>query len=245
MWKKAALTALVLAVAVAWLAFDDLFMPFGVRAEAVEIPDLCGLPVDALENDARFAWETSYRYDPTVPSGTVISQVPSAGSRRRLARGETIVVTLTVSLGEETVTLPSCVGENLRAVSAALREMGCRVRTEYRAGARPEGEVLAMEPRAGTVVPKGSEVVLTVSRGAPTESVEVPNVCGLSRADALTRLWLAGLAAGEVVTVESDVPLGVVVAQSHRAGTLVAAGTRVALRVSGGLEESHVGWESQ
>lgn len=241
MWKRVACMALAVSIATAWLVFDDLFQPLAKRAPVVEIPDFCGLRAEELSADARFSLTFSYRYDAHAPGGVVLAQAPTAGSRQRVAAGEPVAVKLTVSLGTKQVTLPPCVGRDARAVTAELRAEGLRVHTVSRAGARPAGEVLEMEPKGGTRVPVGSEVTLTVSAGVAAESVTVPSLLGLSRADALTQLWLARLSPGEVVTVDSTAPVGTVIAQSHRAGTLVPAGTRVVLTVSGGAQEFQKG----
>jgi serine/threonine-protein kinase len=113
-----------------------------------------------------------------------------------------------------------------------LREMGFSVFVQRTAGAYPTGEVLEMEPAAGTTLPLGSKVILTVSEGLPTVSVTVPELRGLSRADALMRIWTAQLALGEVVEVPSGEGTGTVLRQSHLPGTTVPAGTKITIYVS-------------
>lgn len=221
-----------------WLAFDWLFSPFAAHAESVEIPDLCGKPYDTLSLDACFAVETDYRFDADVPKGEIFAQTPVAGSRRKyMPGGEPIKLRLSVSLGVDTVQLPAVVGENERAAAAKLRALGCAVETVYRKGIEASGEVLWMEPHAGTTVPRGTKVILTVSTGIPVQSVTVPDFRGKTRSEALVDLWLSRLSLSEVVETESDAPEGTVVGQSHPAGSLVPAGTRVALYVSRQTDE--------
>lgn len=222
----------------AWVAFDWLFSPFAAHAESVEIPNLCGEPYDATLLDERFAVEVEYRFDAGVPKGVVLSQTPAAGNRRKyMPGGEPIKLRLTVSLGVDTVQLPTVIGENERVAAATLRELGCAVETVYREGAEPSGAVLWMEPRAGETVPRGTKVILTVSAGIPVQSVTVPDFRGKTRSEALVDLWLSRLSLSEVVETESDAPEGTVVGQSHPAGSLVPAGTRVALYVSRQTDE--------
>lgn len=231
--KKTALFACLLFLAVGWLVFDNLFMPFGERSVSVEIPDYCGLSVSELSDDARMELAIEYRYDARIPAGQVFSQTPAAGSRRKLtAAHPKCEVSLVVSLGKETVTVPEVMGRDGREMESLLREMGFVVTVSERESTNNTGTVLFVEPRAGTELPKGAEVVLTVSAGMPSESVSVPDVRGLMRSEALVRLWRAKLAVGEVIEVDSDQEGGTVIRQSHQGGTLVQAGTKITLYVA-------------
>jgi beta-lactam-binding protein with PASTA domain len=74
-------------------------------------------------------------------------------------------------------------------------------------------------------------VIVVVSRGAPT--IPVPDLLGMSVADARTRLEAEGLQVGTVTrrrTAESNP--GTVVGQKPAAGTLAAPGTVVDLIVA-------------
>ncbi|MBE6602556.1 MAG: PASTA domain-containing protein [Ruminococcaceae bacterium] len=216
-----------------WLVADDLFAPFSPKAEIVEIPELLGLSEQAIVLDDRFELQREYRYDEATPEGTVILQEPAAGSRRkRTSPAEPISVRIVISLGKESIPLPTAVGKDARVVAAELRALGLSVETESRIGARPEGEVLSMSPLAGTRVPKGTKILLTVSAGPSRESVTVPNLVGLSRAQALVRLWTAQLSLAAAEEVESPTEGGIVVAQDHQPGTVVPAGTAITLYVS-------------
>ena len=237
MWKRL-FFSILLAAAVAWVVVDDLIAPLAKDGEIVVIPNYCGEALESIAPSESITTEVEYRYDPSVAAGEVISQEPQANSRRKRADGEkAVVVHLVVSLGAQTVELPQAVGENVRVIRARLRELGCAVETVYETGVRPEGEVLWMEPPQGTVVPVGTTVRLQVSAGTHTESVRVPDFCGLTRSDALVRLWMAGLSLGTAEEIESDRECGRVVEQSHRAGTLVPMWTKITLYISREAEE--------
>ena len=237
-WGRIALFSFCLLIAVGWVVFDSLFAPFGVPAVTVEIPALCGMDYDQIEFADWMQVELEYRYDASTPAGRVLAQTPVGGSFRKLTEATpTCKLSLVVSLGEETCALPNVLGEDVRSAEARLREMGFSVRVTRVEGAYPEGEVFGMEPRAGTVLPKGASVELTVSAGLHRVSVQVPDVRGLSRSDALVQLWLAQLAVGQVTEEFSDAVPGTVIRQSHQPGTLVTAGTKVNLYVSRDWEE--------
>lgn len=221
----------LLALSCAWLVFDFLFEPFGREGVQVEIPQLCG----EMEEDVAFGdWmevEISYRHD-DAPAGTVLSQSPSAGSLRKLtSESPTCRIRLTVSLGRLGVELPNLVGVNVREAETRLRALGFSVRIEKRRSAYPEGTVYEMDPRGGEI-PQGAQVRLLVSEGETQESVRVPSLVGLTRAEALVLIWRSHLALGEVIEEPSEGTAGTVLRQSHVAGTLVTAGTRITIYVA-------------
>ncbi len=227
------LLAFGLFAATLWIVFDDLFAPLGEQGISVEIPNACGQNADALKLPDRISPKLTYRHDANTPTGTVIAQSPSAGTYRKLAAGETCELLLTVSLGEEHVTLPDTIlGRDAREVQAELRALGLTVKTQTAQSAYEAGTVFAVEPRAGSEIPIGTTVLLSVSEGQTTESVSVPELRGLSRSDALIRLWMSKLVLGEVIETDSDLPAGTVIAQSRMPDTWVTAGTKIDLYIS-------------
>lgn len=233
-WILAAVSA-VLTVCVGWLTFDHLFMPFAGTGQSVEIPNFCGATYESLSPADWMAVEVEYRYDEHAASGTVLSQSPAAGTRKKLTDEEPRVpILLTVSRGKEMLILPDMVGRDVREAESLLRGMGLVVRTAYVQSTYPNGRVLSCDPPAETPVPKGRETLLTVSSGAPNAVTTVPDLRGLSREDALIRLWLAQLTVGDVVEEFSAEPDGCVVRQSHQPGTRVKVSTKITIYISGG-----------
>jgi beta-lactam-binding protein with PASTA domain len=102
---------------------------------------------------------------------------------------------------------------------------------------RPEGTVVAQEPGAGSSVAPGSTVIPTVS--TQRELVAVPDVIGMSEAEALVTLSSAGLKLTGSEEVRSPtVAAGQVVASDPPAGTTVAVGTGVDLTVAASPDAS-------
>jgi serine/threonine-protein kinase len=90
---------------------------------------------------------------------------------------------------------------------------------------------MVTRPAAGNTVSPGTNVMLTVSRGAPT--ITVPSVLELTQVDARTRLELEGLVLGTVTRRRTaEAAPGTVVAQRPAAGTLAAPGTVVDIVVA-------------
>ena len=231
-YKRAAAVAAVLILAVGWITIDILLMPRKKEPTTVEIPNFCGLSVGNIKTEEWLDVDIEYRYDESTPAGVVFSQTPTGGSRRRLGEDGACQVTLVVSLGRESILLPQTVGRDVYEVATELRNLGLVVNTVMQSSPREAGRVLESEPRAGESVPKGATVTLTVSRGEEQKTVTVPELCGLTRADALIRLWLCQLNVGEVVEAPSDAPSGIVFRQSHAEGTVVLPGTKITIYVS-------------
>lgn len=232
-WRRTALVAVLLTAVLLWIALD-VWLGFTERDGCtVAIPDCMGRAVSALTPDACFDVTVEYRYDEQAPKGVVIAQSPAAGVQRKLSpNAPTCALKLTVSLGRERIVLSDEVGADVREAVARLRERGLRVKTVTVTGSAPEGQVLDMQPAAGTALFRGDAVTLTVSAGTPVQTVKVPDLTGISRSDALVQIWLSQLSVGDVVEMFADAPVGTVVRQSHLAGTVVRAGTRITLYIS-------------
>jgi eukaryotic-like serine/threonine-protein kinase len=97
----------------------------------------------------------------------------------------------------------------------------------------PKGEVLLTKPAIGTKASQGSTVLLVASLG-PVE-IQVPQVTGLSLAQAQVALRKAGLTPGPVTTDPSQtIPANIVISTSPVAGTSWPKPKPVALTVSAG-----------
>ena len=232
-WRIGTAMTFLFCICACWLVFDSLFAPFATQGERVEIPDYLGMRSEVLSFPDWMEVKTVYRHDDEVPAGVVVSQEPAGGSLRKISPwNPTCRLTVTVSLGREHAALPAVVGKDVREAEATLREMGFAVRVERSQGAYPEGQVFDMDPRAGVELPLGATVTLSVSQGAPTVTVTVPDLRGLSRAEALMRLWEAQLSVDGVIEEPSLQEEGTVLRQSHVPGTLVSAGTKITVYIA-------------
>jgi serine/threonine-protein kinase len=100
----------------------------------------------------------------------------------------------------------------------------------------PRGEVLSMNPPAGTALILPSAIALVVSAGPAT--IEVPYLVGRPLGEARAALEQVGLTAttGAPDSTSTE-PAGTVTAQSPQEGTAVGAGTTVQLTVSAGKKK--------
>jgi beta-lactam-binding protein with PASTA domain len=99
----------------------------------------------------------------------------------------------------------------------------------------PSGSVISQNPAAGIVVTSGTRVALVVSSGSGSQLTPMPNVVGMTQANATNTLVAGGMRLGAVTNAASSiVPAGSVISQNPAAGTLVAPRTADAIVVSSG-----------
>jgi len=133
------------------------------------------------------------------------------------------------------VSTPELVGLTFEAATAALRsaELSSGRVTDVETEASAPGTVLTQRPAAGTTVPAGTSVDLTVAKSPPLTTV--PNVAGISELEALQRLRDAGLVPGTRVRTASDtLPAGTVITTQPGPGTRIAVDSVVEVTVSSG-----------
>jgi serine/threonine-protein kinase len=183
-----------------------------------------------LESSGLEVGQVKREYNDTVARGTIIGTDPAPGARIR----DHDRVTLTISLGPETVNVPDVEGRTLAEARARLKSDGLEPGMVTRQFSEdvPAGSVIATAPQAGTRRHAGSAIALTVSKGSP---VDVPDVTGDDLADARQELTDAGLkvriASGQV---NSEYDKGKVARQSPGDGSQAARGDTVTLTLSKG-----------
>jgi len=224
-----------------------------VSSGRLEVPNVTSLPVKKAQKDLADAGFQSQvkRAASSREKGVVIEQAPVAG----VTATPGTVVKLTVSSGVKPVVVPQVVGQTQGSAVNALTGAGLKPVLHNVPSARPAGTVVAQKPPAGKEADKGSKVTLNVSTGTGPSTtttvstttttttstgtttaagkVRVPRVRTLSEAPGLRRLNIAGLFA-TVTFQRSDQPVGRVLSQSPRAGSLLPRNSRVTLIVSSG-----------
>ncbi len=198
----------------------------------VETPDLVGLMVDeatqALE-EAGFTVKTVEVENEAEP-GTVVDQSPAAGTM--VMPGAE--VTLVVSAGKTETLVPKVVGMTQDDATATLQAAGYTVQVKGTYDEKVEkGIVISQSPEAGSVAEPNTRVDIVVSQGKNPEA-KVPDVVGMSEADAAKALEDAGFQPIPGSTFSDTVPVGQVVSQDPAAGTTAQRDSVVTFIVSQG-----------
>jgi eukaryotic-like serine/threonine-protein kinase len=136
------------------------------------------------------------------------------------------------------VSVPVVVGQTLDSARAELERAGLQADIRRRADRAPRDIVFDQAPPAGEKVDDGSLVAVFVSNGPGT--VKVPDVVGLTEADAKRRVRTAGLRPQTQQESSVKVPAGIVIRSDPSAGRPVDRRSDVTLVVSSGPEQVDV-----
>jgi hypothetical protein len=178
-----------------------------------------------------------------VAGAVVLSLVIAAGGTNNLyeilglrgtapVQGAAAPVLSAIEAPDLTVVVPDVVGKKQGEAEEALREGGFEVEAKRAESTEGEtGVVISQEPRSDAEAKRGSVVTITVGEGPAT--VTVPDLTGLSAAEAGDVLRESGLELGEQSQAQSaTMPAGLILYQDVRAGTGVTKGTPVGVTVS-------------
>lgn len=223
----ALLSVLVSAVCV-WYILGQSTNPLFSRRADVTVPELVGLTQEEAETALKeeglnILWEEVY--NPAVDPGRVCAQQPAAG--RTVKQGQTL--TVSVSLGTQWLTVPDLTGQNRDEALQSLRDQGFSVAVEFLHDNTIEPyTIVRTEPAAGEQLAAGQIVKAVVARPIPDPNRQVPDLVGLSLAEARSRLQERGLTA---VVRPSGAAEGTVRSQDPYPGALVKVFSLVYLYV--------------
>lgn len=137
------------------------------------------------------------------------------------------------------VEMPKVTGRQLEEVKAELLGLGLMPEIAYRETDEYDaGLVLACNIAIGQMVDSKTDIVLTVSAGA--SGVEVPNVVGVSTAQAVSDLEQKGFVVNRTESYDATVAKGNIISQSPEGGTKAPSGSAVTIKISQGAEDHKV-----
>ena len=127
------------------------------------------------------------------------------------------------------------VGQDADAVKKALVEVGLTPVIEYEENSEYAKDiVIRCSVSEGTVIPSGTEVILTVSAGV--EGVEVPDVVGMTEAEAVSTLVNKGFVPNKVDGYDDFIKEGSIISQEPVAGSKAPSGASITIRISKGAD---------
>ncbi len=149
-----------------FIIFNFFLMPWVVRkGQEVIVPSVVGLNVDSaavlLKDKGLVPIVDTLIPSADVPAGSVLEQDPASDYRVKKGRR----VFLKVSAGITLVQVPDLIGKPRDKAESILKDLGFEVKVEYVESEEYESDiVLEMSPPPGKEIPKGSVVILYVSK---------------------------------------------------------------------------------
>ena len=204
----------------------QLYVSKGVDMKTV--PEVTGKSQDEAQRSLSQAGLTvgtvTDAYSEDVPQGQVISQSVAAGTS--LAHDSAIDIVL--SKGRQPLTVPTLSGLSASAAKSAIEDLGLVASpTEAFSDTVAEGQVISQQTREGSTLYRGDSVAYTVSKGP--EKVAIPDVVGLQREEARSRLENAGFTVREEAILGGF--FGTVRSSDPVAGTMTKKGSTVTITI--------------
>lgn len=227
-----------------FVLFNQAVLPAYTRqGVGVQVPDLRRTQADAAEAQLRGLGlrveRVPGRFDASKPRGMVTDQEPAGGQEVKPGR----LVYLTVNEGRrQRVRMPSLVGASLREARSQIQGLGLAI-AEERADTIPspyKNTVTGQVPTAGDSVVVGTPITLFYSTGPSDRFERVPNVVGLTVAQARETLLRSNLRA-LVMDAEGSADPQRVRRQGREPGTSVRGGYEVRLYVKEDTTSAYAG----
>ncbi len=196
-------TAFILALALIVAYFWSDFFPDAVGE--IKLPDFVGKKYEDIigneENDKNYEFTIEWEHNADFDAGVVCDQSPESGIKVKPGQK----VTLTVSQGVKKIQIPMTYEEGNEAkfemAKLMLEQKGFVVIEKHEThDTIAEGHVIVTEPLALKSAPVGSEVIVYVSSGKPSDPVEIPTrLIGLDEEYAEAELAENGLKLGKKI----------------------------------------------
>lgn len=180
------------------ICFAWAFFSFGNfwSSENITVPNVVGKPVEVAETtlkklDLKVSVDEIASDD--VPAGQVISQTPAAGTNVKARR----IIHLTVSKGGSAMLVPDLKGLTLEQAKERLDKMGLTLGAVENGNDpdKPSDVIISQSPESGAKATKGTRVNIVINM---KQKVHVPNVVGMTLADARNTLLSMKLSVGTI-----------------------------------------------
>ena len=236
--RKAWIIAGVIAVFFLVLIFISIDWVFGALVHTrkeVQVPDITQKPVtaalNALAANNLALKQAGVEFAKDVPSGSVLRQLPTAGSTVREGR----IIRVWISQGDEMAFVPNVVGSDLRAAQLAVRQAGLLVNKVENAYSltHEKGLIVSQSLKADSMVEKGQGIDLVISNGQPPSSVVlVPNFKNKKLSEAT--LWASAQNIDLIIKEDPDsvFPNGTIAAQNPEGDSQMTHGSNLEVTVS-------------
>ena len=211
-------------------------------AQKVTVENVAGMKTEeaktALSQKGLSNVKVSEQQSDTVSAGKVISTDPEAGTEVE----KDAEITLIVSSGTSTVQVPSVASMTVSKAKSTLAAEGFNAveGSKVYSDTVKAGLVAYSNPKGGAQASKGATITLYISKGPKRTTTTVPDLMGMTKAQAKEALTAKKLVLGSVSTAYSDnVSKNRVCVQSKAEGTEVKTGSTVDITLSLGASKTY------
>ena len=207
---------------------------FAIQGREVAMPDVVGMKVVQAQQTLQgrgVGMKVEDRIYNALPVDEVVRQSPAPGSRVKTGQYAHVML----SLGPQKATIPSLVDRSLRAARIELLRGGMQL-GEISSAYLPVGQddaVIQQEPAPGTSDLTSPHIDLLVSLGSRPAAYVMPEMVGLSLAEAESRLAGTGLRVSKFTL--SPIPgtlHGTVASQNPARGSRVDSSATIELQLA-------------
>ena len=216
-----------------WGSFEEVEPP----QTEFSVPYLIGKTVAEAEaeegvKDVFTIVPVGQRASAEFEAGQIIEQSPAAGRTVR----ENREISVFISTGVKTGTMPNVVNQEHRAAKIMLRELGLNlevnVANEEYSDTVSAGYVIRSNPAEGELLQDGDVVMLVISKGPETPTATVTTLTNISLTQAQQIVSELGLVCLIEYANDDTVPADYVISQSIPPTTKVEQGSSIKLVVS-------------
>lgn len=211
-------------------------------AQKVTVENVAGMTTEeaktALSQKGLSNVKVSEQQSDTVSAGKVISTDPEAGTEVE----KDAEITLIVSSETSTVQVPSVASMTVSKAKSTLAAEGFNAveGSKVYSDTVKAGLVAYSNPKGGAQASKGATITLYISKGPKRTTTTVPDLMGMTKAQAKEALTAKKLVLGSVSTAYSDnVSKNRVCVQSKAEGTEVKTGSTVDITLSLGASKTY------
>ena len=209
-------------------------MRFAIQGREVTMPDVVGNGAQQAQqalHSRSLGMKVEDRVYSDLPVDAVVRQSPPPNTRVKTGQDAHVVL----SLGPQSVSIPEVKDVSVRAAQVELLRRGMQlgeISSVYLSGTLPDTVVL-QDPAPGTTNVQSPHVNLLVSLGPRPPAYAMPDLAGLTAAEAETKLGTAGLKVSKITpTTNAAMPLGTIINQIPLRGQRVEETTTIELEVA-------------
>lgn len=209
-------------------------MRFAVEGREVVMPDVVGMnaaQAQRILGQHGIGIRVEDRLYSGLPVDAVVRQSPQANMQVKVGQNAHVVL----SLGPQKVTIPALEDKSVRAAQIEMLRDGLQLGEVSSAHLPdyPEDVVIEQDPAPGKTGVTGPHVDVLVSLGPVPPAYVMPELIGLSAAEAESKLNAAGLKVAKLATASvPDAVHGAVIDQTPERGQRVDPTTPIELQVA-------------